>query len=84
METILSAVIIAFGNFGAIAFLMRKYIRLVDQHNESIPAILATLKAIDHSIETNCNSIKELYETRRNHGERIKSIETVHDVKGCT
>lgn len=81
--TILVAGIMAAGNFGGILLLAKKYAGAVDEHNRVIPAVLETLKTINTSAEKTAQSLKELYDGRNDHENRLVEVETVHKIKGC-
>lgn len=75
--------IIAAGNVGGIAFLVKKYTDSVDRHNESLPGIIASLQEVAKTAEKTGKHLDELFASRNDHERRIERIETVHDIRGC-
>ena len=82
-ENYLIAGIMALGQIGSLGLLVRMYTRRVDRHDEALPGMLQSLKAISESAEKTGKHLDELFNSRNEHERRIERIEATHDIRGC-
>lgn len=70
-------------NIGCLVFLAKRYMSKVDKTDETLPALVATLKSTKEAMDKHAKSIEELYNTRNIHEIKLTQIETIHKLKGC-
>jgi len=82
-STLIVAGIMAVANFGGIALVAKKYSESVDKHNEVLPGMVASLENISSNAERTSRHLEELFAAKNEHSERLKQIETIHQIRGC-
>lgn len=75
VETVL-LLIASTSNLGTAVYLARKVVTSVEAHNIVIPELVKTVDKIDKNQTV-------LFESRREHGERLKAVETRCEEREC-
>ena len=81
--TLVVAGVMALSNFGGIALLAKKYTNTVDVHSRAIPAILGSLKTLTSAQAQTAQHLDELFNDRNRLVERVNTMETTHEIRGC-
>lgn len=74
---------ILFGNFGAMAALVKVYASKVDKQADVMPAMAESLKTVSKTLEATGQSLQELYESRNAHALDIERLKMTHRLRGC-
>lgn len=83
MSLPIETVIIAAANVGAVVYLVKQVVDRVDKHNDILPQVTEALRVINESQRATATAIKELFDSRNDHSERLKVIETTHKINKC-
>lgn len=81
--TMVVAGVMALSNLAGISLLAKKYATSVDEHNKAIPAILESLKTVTAAQEQTTRHLEELFNGRNTLVERVNTVETTHNIRGC-
>jgi hypothetical protein len=72
--TLAVAGLMAVSNMGGLAWMGKHYVTRVEKHDEEIPEMLGTIKALKDSAESTSKCMDELYKSRNEHAESIVQL----------